>query len=205
MWLDTSGAYIPGHGTPTVILFGRHRAPLGDTVRAVMGIKAEPSTAIEPAQGLVWSAIVRQVDHPGSESEFVNVGDTSRTTFAKHPWSIGGGGAADLKELIESASGKTVGQIAIDMGVFGMTNADESMLAPAMAFERQQVEGAYRRPLVRWVIWCGTGSSQLLTRCSFHTSEERLYLSTTCRSLPDGSGRVVRCLVTVQLSAKHVL
>jgi hypothetical protein len=27
--VDTSGAYIPGHGTPTVILFGRHRAPVG--------------------------------------------------------------------------------------------------------------------------------------------------------------------------------
>src|SRR5262249_13561044 len=26
--IDTSGAYIPGHGTPTVILFGRHRAPV---------------------------------------------------------------------------------------------------------------------------------------------------------------------------------
>ena len=25
--IDASGAYIPGHGTPTVILFGRHRAP----------------------------------------------------------------------------------------------------------------------------------------------------------------------------------
>ena len=23
--IDTSGAYIPGHGTPTVILFGRRR------------------------------------------------------------------------------------------------------------------------------------------------------------------------------------
>ncbi len=28
--IDTSGAYIPGHGTPTVILFGRNRAPVGD-------------------------------------------------------------------------------------------------------------------------------------------------------------------------------
>ena len=26
--IDTSGAYIPGHGTPTVILFGRHRTPV---------------------------------------------------------------------------------------------------------------------------------------------------------------------------------
>ena len=32
---------------------------------------------------------------PGRESEFVSVADTPRATFAKHPWSIGGGGAAD--------------------------------------------------------------------------------------------------------------
>jgi hypothetical protein len=31
--VDTSGAYIPGHGTPTVILFGRHRPPVAQTVR----------------------------------------------------------------------------------------------------------------------------------------------------------------------------
>ena len=35
--IDTSGAYIPGHGTPTVILFGRNRRPVGDEVRAVLG------------------------------------------------------------------------------------------------------------------------------------------------------------------------
>ena len=39
--IDTSGAYIPGHGTPTVILFGRHRASVGDAVRTVMGIRGE--------------------------------------------------------------------------------------------------------------------------------------------------------------------
>ena len=26
--IDTAGAYIPGHGTPTVILFGRNRRPV---------------------------------------------------------------------------------------------------------------------------------------------------------------------------------
>ena len=28
--IDTSGAYIPGHGTPTVILFGRNRKPISE-------------------------------------------------------------------------------------------------------------------------------------------------------------------------------
>ena len=41
--VDTSGAYFPGHGTPTVILFGRHRQPVSNVVRTVMGIHGEPS------------------------------------------------------------------------------------------------------------------------------------------------------------------
>ncbi|MER2624818.1 MAG: BREX-2 system adenine-specific DNA-methyltransferase PglX [Accumulibacter sp.] len=146
--VDTSGAYIPGHGTPTVILFGRHRAPVGDAVRTVMGIKGEPSTPEDPAHGLVWSAIVGQIDRAGSESEFVSVADTGRAVFAKHPWSIGGGGAADVKDSIEAASTSTVGKSAIEMGVFGMTNADEVMLAPQAAFARQMVEAEFHRPLV---------------------------------------------------------
>jgi hypothetical protein len=99
--IDTSGAYIPGHGTPTVILFGRARKPVGDTVRAVLGIKGEPSTLDDPAKGLVWQSILRQIDRVNSEDEYTSTADVPRTTFASHPWSIGGGGAADLKEQIE--------------------------------------------------------------------------------------------------------
>lgn len=51
--IDTSGAYIPGHGTPTVILFGRNQRPVTKTIRTVMGIKGEPSTPADAAQGLV--------------------------------------------------------------------------------------------------------------------------------------------------------
>ncbi|WP_032384276.1 BREX-2 system adenine-specific DNA-methyltransferase PglX, partial [Rhodococcoides fascians] len=35
--IDSSGAYIPGHGTPTVIIIGRRRRPIADHVRAVLG------------------------------------------------------------------------------------------------------------------------------------------------------------------------
>ncbi len=106
--IDTSGAYIPGHGTPTVILFGRNRKPVADTIRTVMGIRGEPSTPDDPSQGLVWSAIVQQIDQPGSQSEFVSVGDSQRELFHKHPWSIGGGGAAELKEQLEDSCDTTL-------------------------------------------------------------------------------------------------
>lgn len=145
--IDTSGAYIPGHGTPTVILLGRDRRPVGDTVRTVMGIKGEPSTPDDPAQGLVWRAIVTQVDQAGSESAFISVADTPRVIFATHPWSIGGGGAAELKAAVEEGR-LTLGASVSVIGIFGMTNADEVMLAPASAFQRRSVETEGVRPLV---------------------------------------------------------
>ncbi|MGI8814861.1 MAG: BREX-2 system adenine-specific DNA-methyltransferase PglX [Pseudonocardia sp.] len=63
--VDASGAYIPGHGTPTVILIGRRSAPgRQDSVRTVLGVRGEPSQLEDPAKGLVWSAIESQVECP---------------------------------------------------------------------------------------------------------------------------------------------
>ncbi|MGH8581177.1 MAG: Eco57I restriction-modification methylase domain-containing protein [Gammaproteobacteria bacterium] len=80
--IDASGAYIPGHGTPTVILFGRDRRPVGDTVRTVMGIKGEPTTPEDPAQELVWRAIVTQLDRRGG-CEPARFSRTQETSFQK--------------------------------------------------------------------------------------------------------------------------
>lgn len=128
--IDTSGAYIPGHGTPTVILFGRNVKPKTATVRTVMGIKGEPATPEDPAKGLVWSAIVDQIDRPGSESEFVSAADTKRAKSQKHPWSLSGGGAADLKELIEKCATTTLGKASEQIGVSGASGEDELYLLP---------------------------------------------------------------------------
>ncbi|SDB74448.1 BREX-2 system adenine-specific DNA-methyltransferase PglX [Belnapia rosea] len=55
--VDCSGAYIPGHATPTAILFGRNRPPVGRSVRLVSGIRGEPVAPDNPSAGLVWSAM----------------------------------------------------------------------------------------------------------------------------------------------------
>lgn len=119
--IDTSGDYIPGHGTPTVILLGRNRRPnlsTMSTIRTVMGIRGEPSTPDDPAKGLVWSAIVNQVDFPGSQSEFVSVADLPRLSFCKHPWSIGGGGASELKEWLDRFTTTKLSQLITSIGFF---------------------------------------------------------------------------------------
>ncbi|MGO8896902.1 MAG: BREX-2 system adenine-specific DNA-methyltransferase PglX [Isosphaeraceae bacterium] len=126
--IDTSGAYIPGHGTPTVILFARKRRPVTSTLRTVMGIRGEPATPDDPEQGLVWSAIVSQVDQPGSQSQFVSVGDSPRELFHKHPWSIGGGGAAELKKQLEERGTQQLDEIIESMGFMAITGEDEVWL-----------------------------------------------------------------------------
>ena len=148
--VDTSGAYIPGHGTPTVILFGRHRPPVSedDPIRTVMGIKGEPAAPDDPERGLVWSAITRQIDHAGSQSDFVSVADTARAVFAKHPWSIGGGGATDLAESIESAAPIRLAKVAEVHSGTGRTSGDDVLVASAMAFARKGVDAGDVLPLV---------------------------------------------------------
>jgi hypothetical protein len=135
-------------GVPTVIIFARSRRPVGNEIRAVMGKRGEPSTPEDPSQGLVWTAIATQIDLAGSESEFVSVGDLPRAMFQRHPWSIGGGGATQLKKKLEDACSYTLGDVADEGGVLGMTNADEVMLAPAPAFRRRCVEPSAFKLLV---------------------------------------------------------
>lgn len=60
--IDTSGAYIPGHGTPTVILVHRNQPPARSTVTTIRGVRGEPTAPADPARGLVWTAIRRAVD-----------------------------------------------------------------------------------------------------------------------------------------------
>ena len=146
--IDTSGAYIPGHGTPTVILFARNRQPVADTIRTVMGIRGEPSTPEDAARGQVWTAIVNQVDVSGSQSDFVSVADTSRSSFHKHPWSIGGGGAAELKEWLDERGENTLGSLVDCIGFGAILGEDEAFSAPPQSPQIRKLPIEFRRPLV---------------------------------------------------------
>jgi hypothetical protein len=147
--IDTSGAFIPGHGTPTVILIGRRRFPRADsTIRAVLGVHGEPGQPEDPALGSVWQAIIKQVGSPGSESDWVSVDDLRRDQFVEHPWSLSGGGAGGVIEFITDNSVKVLGGWASRLGVFGMTNADDVMLAPLSAWHRTVNDDSWVRRVI---------------------------------------------------------
>ncbi len=113
----------------------------------VLGIRGEPSTPEDPAVGKVWSAILDQVDQPGSTSEFVSVTDAPRETFHKHPWSIGGGGAAELKDTLDAAADGKLGDMAAAIGITAVTGEDDVYVLPDLSTARRL--GVERtRPLV---------------------------------------------------------
>ena len=137
--IDTSGAYVPGHGTPTVILIGRRVMPSErQSVRAVLGVRGEPAQPAEPEKGLVWQAIVNQVDHPGSESEWVSAVDLRRSSLRGFPWSLSGGGASDLHARISEDAKRLAGMLDGSIGFLDITGDDDVYVSD--------------RALISWVV-----------------------------------------------------
>lgn len=123
--IDTSGAYIPGHGTPTLILTGRRRRPSAPTIKAALGIRGEPGQPADPAHGLVWSEITTHIDSDSHNGNFVTITTLDRDTLSTHPWSLSGGGAGDVMEIIEAAHEKRLGDAAESMGFAAITGDDD--------------------------------------------------------------------------------
>jgi hypothetical protein len=131
--IDTSGAYIPGHGTPTVIICGRNRRPIKRTVRAVLGIRGEDGAPPDPATGRVWTSIVNHFEQPGAQTDWVSVTDLDRSVLAKYPWSLSGGGANELQERIEQAGRSQLGDLTAVIGRTTHTGSDEAFYSDKRA------------------------------------------------------------------------
>jgi len=127
---DTSGAYIPGHGTPTVIVVGRNQRPVGQTVRAVLGVRGEPGRPDNPAKGIVWTSIVEHVDEPGWDDSWVTVTDLDRALLERHPWSLTGGGAVMLLASIEAGDRRSLAGVVAEIGRTTHTGNDEAFFLP---------------------------------------------------------------------------
>ncbi|MFE0694423.1 BREX-2 system adenine-specific DNA-methyltransferase PglX [Streptomyces sp. NPDC058869] len=148
--IDTSGAFIPGHGTPTVILIGRRRggSRRSRTIRAIRGIQGEPSAPENAEEGLVWNAIVRQVDNPGSASRWVSVDDLERVRhFGKQPWILASGGV-EMVDQLAAASKLRLAEITSEIGAGAVTREDDAYMIGSGPLFRHKVPSTHQRPLV---------------------------------------------------------
>ncbi|MEV4638089.1 BREX-2 system adenine-specific DNA-methyltransferase PglX [Actinoplanes sp. NPDC049548] len=150
--IDTSGAYIPGHGTPTVILIGRNCLVSGRYSRRIntlFGVRGEPTQPANPESGEVWSAIVRQIDDPGTESEWITAISLDRQRLQKHPWSLSGGGSADLLLALKESGNQLIRDV-IDgeIGFASFSGVDEIFYLPPSWHRRHNIPGEIIRPMV---------------------------------------------------------
>ncbi|WP_327103717.1 BREX-2 system adenine-specific DNA-methyltransferase PglX [Nonomuraea glycinis] len=160
--IDTSGAYIPGHGTPTVILIGTRRSGnlRSQTVRTVRSVQGEPSVPDRGGDGLVWNAIVDQIDDPDSVSQWVSVGDLERKRyFGKQPWILADGGLEMVEQINLASARRMKDTIEPPIGRAIRAGADEAYVRPLRSSYRTIAGSAGLRPLMIGEAvrdWCAT-------------------------------------------------
>ncbi|MFI8276006.1 BREX-2 system adenine-specific DNA-methyltransferase PglX [Streptomyces sp. NPDC085929] len=138
--IDTSGAYIPGHGTPTVILIGKRREGSGRsaTIRTVRSVQGEPSVPANGEDGLVWNAIMEQIDSPGSTSQWVSVDDLPRDDFfGTHPWILGAGGREMIAQMESAMVSRLRSHLALGIGFGAISGEDGAYFLPDYATARR--------------------------------------------------------------------
>jgi hypothetical protein len=87
---------------------------------------------------------LEQVDVEGSESEFVSVADSQRDLFHKHPWSIGGGGASELKERLDSIAFTKLGKQIETISSICLTREDDAYLIPQHSLAARRISSEFR-------------------------------------------------------------
>ncbi|MEO3922748.1 BREX-2 system adenine-specific DNA-methyltransferase PglX [Micromonosporaceae bacterium B7E4] len=147
--IDTSGAYIPGHGTPTVIIVGRRtpKASRADTIRAVMGVRGEPGEPEDPRYGKVWQSIVNHFQQAGFEDDWVNVQNLPRMQLESYPWSLSGGGAPDLYSMLNSSRVQALGSLA-DIGTGAVPREHEAFMVGAGHLARRGIHPKMQRQVI---------------------------------------------------------
>jgi len=128
--VDTAGCYLPGHGTPTLLLFGRNRRHGDGNVIAVLGKRGETAVPAEPARAPVWSEMTAHHGDLGFDGSYVSVEAFTRKESAHHPWILAGGGArTQLSEMLLRAAGE-IGARSSAIGILAVTGADDAFVHP---------------------------------------------------------------------------
>ncbi|NIL92569.1 hypothetical protein RhoFasSB10_04930 [Rhodococcus fascians] len=130
--IDTSGAYIPGHGTPTVILIGRNTPPQSANILGVLGKRGSVGRIEVPEESPAWLDIVSAVNVSDTEFKYVSSKNLPRQKFSEHPWSLTGGAADQVMRRVEDERRRLAGDL-VDSGFAIITGEDDAYCAPNSA------------------------------------------------------------------------
>lgn len=148
--VDTSGAYIPGHGTPTVILAAKRQSPVDDEVHAVLGTRGEPGRPTQASEGVVWASIRDHATDESFENEFITVIDVPRSTLNSHPWSLQGGASPHVLHQVNRASQSELGKLIYGkIGFASFPGSDDAFFSTRSELRRTVRNEVFERPVIR--------------------------------------------------------
>jgi hypothetical protein len=129
--IDTSGCFLPGHGTPTLLLFGRNRTPAASTsVVAVLGKRGEQEVPTDPENAPVWLEIASNHNSIGYEGRHTSVEAIRTVELRRHPWVLVGGGRRALMRTLETAAPTPLQAHAASIGVLSVTGNNDVYVHP---------------------------------------------------------------------------
>ncbi|HUZ56113.1 MAG TPA: BREX-2 system adenine-specific DNA-methyltransferase PglX [Streptosporangiaceae bacterium] len=150
--IDSEGAWIRGHnsdGTPTVILVGKNREPAEPIIRTVLSKgRRESRLHGNEGKGPYWSAIVENIDNPGWDDDWITVTDLRRELLAKHPWSLSGGGAQELKQRLDASSAGRLESRVAEIGFGAVTREDAAYMVGPGSLRRRGISDEHCRVIV---------------------------------------------------------
>ncbi|MEU6505723.1 BREX-2 system adenine-specific DNA-methyltransferase PglX [Streptomyces sp. NPDC046942] len=145
--IDTSGAYIPGHGTPTAVLAGLGRVPdPGSPVHMVVGRRGEPAVPARPEDGLVWRSLRDLAFTTGSENQWAESYLEDREQLSVFPWSLTPSAAREVLSRMER--GERLGNHVVRIGYAANTGSDDLFCATAGTFRRYGAEESATVPVL---------------------------------------------------------
>lgn len=144
--IDTSGCYLPGHGTPTLLLFGRRSTPETENIVGVLGTRGVSSVPPIAADAPVWREIVLHHKDAGFDGKHVSTEQVSRAELGLHPWVMAGGGARPLLRHITKGCPYQLGSLIDFAGFMAIMGVDDAFVRTSHALKKLIPESAQ----VRW-------------------------------------------------------
>ncbi|HVJ15073.1 MAG TPA: BREX-2 system adenine-specific DNA-methyltransferase PglX [Polyangiaceae bacterium] len=146
--IDTSGCYLPGHGTPTLLLFGRNRPASTTPAVAVLGKRGEQDVPADPSTAPVWTEIVRHHREVGFDGDYVSVERLERHELRRQPWILAGGGARSLYAVVGSRSDKSLRGLGSEIGPASFAGTNDAFIMPRHAAHNASVPDRHVRTFV---------------------------------------------------------
>ncbi|WP_280358039.1 BREX-2 system adenine-specific DNA-methyltransferase PglX [Nocardia otitidiscaviarum] len=147
--VDTSGAYIPSHGTPTVILFGRNRNRISDFTQAIICLRNEPVRPNHPELGAVWRSILSITDQETHcHDHWTQRVDIQQTSLHRFPWRLTDAQTMEILNHMEE-NDSVLESLAVKIGFFAITGSNEVFLSDPATYQRYHAEAQVLVPTVR--------------------------------------------------------